>query len=166
MRIITQRCELIPYEESHIPDILKMFREPDSNKFIQPLKDGGEEFWMEKLRSNLKKNEELLQIWCVYHLENKDFVGTMNLNEFADTGLDQLGLHLSRKYWGQGYGYELCLPLIEHAWKVRKLDALHWLYEKEHHVSGKLAKKLGFEPYSEIEKDGCELFVYKLKKDK
>ena len=161
----TKRCILVPYNESHISDIMEMFREPDSNRFIQPLRISNEDFWLEKLETNVVKNKELLQFWSAYHLENGDFVGTLNLNKFADTDLNQLGVHLSRKYWNQGYGYELCKPLVDYAWKERKLNELHWVFESEHAVSGKLAEKLGFKPFADMTKDGCELMIYQIQRN-
>lgn len=161
MNLLTQNYTLKPCVLDHIPLILEMFREPDSNKYIQPLRDGSEDFWLEKLTSNIKKNDDFLQYWCVFDNESGDFVGTLNLNEFSNTGMEQLGVHLSRKYWGKGVGYEVCQAVMDYAWNIRKLQELHWIIEVEHQVSGKLAEKLGFKPFKEMDEDGCELLIYK-----
>jgi ribosomal-protein-alanine N-acetyltransferase len=125
MSLETQRCKLVACELEHIPLIIGMFREPDSNKYIQPLRDADEAFWLEKLTTNIKKNQDFLQYWCAFHKENEEFIGTLNLNEFADTGMEQIGVHLRRKYWGRGYGFELCQTIIDYGRKVRKLPDLH-----------------------------------------
>lgn len=161
---ITERTRIIPYDRTHIADILKMFAEPDSNKFIFPLQNKTEEEYIVRLSENAQKNKEKLQYWSVYELETNTFIGTMNLNVFLATGQDQLGLHLAREFWGKGFGFEICKPLVEYAFEVRKLPVLYWVFEKEHVVSQKLATKLGFTPSSEMveEGSGCELIIYEL----
>ncbi|MBD3637159.1 MAG: GNAT family N-acetyltransferase [Crocinitomicaceae bacterium] len=161
--MLTERTRIVPYSEEHIPDIIRMFQEPDSNKFIRPLQGKTPQEWEQRLRSNIFKNQQLLQIWSVYHLENGDFVGTLNLNKFASTDIDQLGLHLTVKYWGQGYGYELCQKILDYAVQVRQLKEVHWIFEAGHTASKNLALKLGFKPFKEMmdEEFGCELYLYK-----
>jgi RimJ/RimL family protein N-acetyltransferase len=163
MQIRTQRCLLKPYNLEDIPAILEMMREPDSNKYIQPLRDGDENFILGKLKRNAEENKNLLQYWSVYALENNDFVGTLNLNKFANTGLDQLGVHLSQKYWGQGYGREVCEAVMSHAFQQRKQEKIHWIIETEHDVSRRLAKGLGFKPFKKMNLDGCDLEIFVLK---
>ena len=139
-----------------------MFAEPDSNLFIEPLLKGTEESYTERLQSNLVKNKSLLQYFSAFHQENKDFVGTLNLNEFDDTGYIQIGLHLVRKYWNQGYSFELCKSLVEYAFEIRELNTLHWIFEVDHDVSKKLAGKLDFQPYLKMNLRGCDLEIWKL----
>ncbi|UKN01806.1 GNAT family N-acetyltransferase [Paracrocinitomix mangrovi] len=161
---ITARAKLIPYTKEHIPDIVKMFQEPDSNKFIRPLQNQTIEEWVVRLSNNAIKNQELLQFWSVYHKDTNEFIGTMNLNKFSDTVIDQIGLHLARDFWGQGYGFELCQPIVKHAFEVRQLKELFWVFEEGHEASKKLALKLGFKQDKQMEDElfDCVLWLYKL----
>lgn len=162
MELLTERARIVPYIEEHIPAILDMFAEPDSNLFIEPLLNGTEESYIERLQLNLKRNEDFLQYFSVFDKENGDFIGTLNLNEFDDTGYIQIGLHLVRKYWNKGYGFELCQPLVKYGFENRDIEALHWIFEIGHDVSKKLAGKLGFQAFLKMNLRGCDLEIWKL----
>lgn len=163
--LYTDRAVLKPFSAEHIPNIMGMFHEPESNRFIKPLLGKSDDFYLEKLAANLTKNKQMLQYWSVYHAASNDFVGTLNLNEFEGQRIVQLGLHLTRKFWNQGYGFELCVPLLKYGFEERKLSAIHWVIESEHNVSRKLANKLGFKPYDVFDDDGCPLEIFKLGKE-
>lgn len=160
----TDRARILPFTEAHIPDVLEMFAEPDSNKFIAPLLYMDPNQWIDRLQENAVKNQQLQQYWSAYDKSTGEFIGTLNLNKFSDTPFDQVGLHLSRQFWNQGYGYEMCSELILYAFEVRKLVELHWVFEDGHDVSKKLALKLGFEPFTTMreEKFKLDLEIYRL----
>ena len=159
----TSRTNIVPCTIDHMQDILTMFAEPDSNKYIAPLLAMDHDQWVDKLTTNIGKNKEMVQYWCVYHIENGDFIGTLNLNKFANTEYDQIGIHLSRKYWNQGFGKELCPPILDYGFNTRKLDVIHWVFEPEHEVSKKLAISLGFKPFTEMEDEWGKIEIYQLK---
>ncbi|MEX1000867.1 MAG: GNAT family N-acetyltransferase [Crocinitomicaceae bacterium] len=162
MKLKTERTEIIPFVKDHIPLIIQMFHEPDSNRFIRPLHGKTDEEFREILENKVDKNQKLLQWWTVFHRDTSDFIGTLNINEFNETGYIQLGVHLSVKYWKQGYAFELCQTMLAYAFEVRNLQVLYWVFEKGHTTSKKLAEKLGFKPFKEMEDRGCPLWVYKM----
>jgi RimJ/RimL family protein N-acetyltransferase len=159
--ILTERTILVPFTADHIPTVIEMWREPDSNKFIEPLLKMSEDLWLEKLEKSVIENNADLQYWSVYHLETDEYIGSLNLNKFSLTGQDQIGVHLARDFWNQGYATELCDSLLKYAVETKKLKVLHWIFELGHDVSKKLALKLGFEPFEEMMDGDCELRIYR-----
>ena len=161
MKIVTRRAYIVPFEEDHIPEILEMLQEPDSNRYIRPLQGQSLEQMEARLRENLNKNKVKLQFFAAFDAENNSFIGTLNLNKFENSGLQQLGVHLSRKYWGKRYGFELCESLLTYAQNSLDIKDIHWIFETENEASRKLALKLGFNPDHTIDENGWLLEVYK-----
>ena len=57
----------------------------------------------------------------------------------------ELGFHLKRECWSQGYAYEAAKAVIDHAFSsIICAKKLYAGYHPENVVSGKLLKKLGF----------------------
>lgn len=159
--ILTERTRIVPFVREHIPVILEMLKEPDSNKYIAPMLDRTDEFYLEKLESNVPENEARLQFFSVFTQDSNKFLGTMNLNKFKPTGHDQIGLHLCRDFWNNGYGTECAKAILEFAKNERKMKEIFWVFEPEHDVSKKLALKLGFEPHLETKDEWGEVHIYR-----
>ena len=56
----------------------------------------------------------------------------------------ELAFVFGRDYWGQGYAYESCLPLIDYAFKTLKLPRLVGGVMASNHRSVALHKRLGY----------------------
>lgn len=161
IEIFTERTRIIPYVREHIPLIMEMLMEPDSNKYIAPMLDRTDEYYQEKLENNVPENEAFLQYFSVFTKDTGDFVGTMNLNKFKPTGHDQIGLHFRRNFWNKGYGVECSKAILDYAKNERKLKEIFWVFEPEHEVSRKLALKLGFEPHLQTSDEWGEVHIYR-----
>lgn len=159
--IITERTRIVPFVAEDIPAIIEMFHEPDSNKFIEPLLNQTDEFYLERLSKNVAENELQPLYWTIFDKATEDFIGTMNLNKFELTNQDQIGIHLGKKYWNKGYGKECCTALLDYAKNVLQMSEVFWIYEEGHEVSKRLAENLGFRPFNEIMDGDCQLNIYR-----
>ena len=165
MKLLTERAYIVPFVENQIPDILQMLQEPDSNRFIRPLQEMSVDEMRIKLEENLVKNQLELQFFSAYSTDLNEFIGTLNMNYFSHTPYRQIGVHLSKKYWRQGYGFELCNALTSYAFEERGMDHIHWIFEDGHIASKSLALRLGFKPFRKLKEDGIPLHVFKLLKE-
>lgn len=109
----------------------------------------------------MRLNQPEASFWTVRSKADGTFIGTINLNQFAQTGLIHLGCHLSRNFWQQGYASELMEALLRYGFEERKLGSIYGVFEKENTVSQRLLEKLGFRPYESRLIDGKSLFVYR-----
>lgn len=141
----TKRTFIRPLSKDDYQEILKMYLEKDSFKYIKPLRNLSPEEYTSFIDQKMKQNEVNIGFWCVYSKSNNSFLGTVNLNEFANTGLIQIGCHLSRSIWNQGYGLELMKAVVKYGVEERGLQEIHGVYEDNHKVSAKLLEQLGFE---------------------
>ena len=161
MRIITERCLCETLSEKDFTEVLDMYQEDDSNKYIAPLLNKSLEFYQEFLERKVRLNQSEASFWTVRSKVDGAFIGTINLNQFAQTGLIHMGCHLSRNFWQQGYASELMEALLRYGFEERKLPSIHGVFEKENSVSQRLLEKLGFRPYESRWVEGKELLVYR-----
>ena len=160
----TLRTQITPLSFEDFDEIISMYGEPDSNKFIEPLLNKSDAFYRTFLTKKIEDNEKVHQFWVVRNKENNEFVGTLNLNQFSGTDLKHIGCHLARDYWNKGYATELMKRIIEYGFKERKLNAIHAVIEEGHDVSLRLFKNLGFELFEMRFVNGCHLHILKLSK--
>jgi RimJ/RimL family protein N-acetyltransferase len=125
-------------------EILEMYLEKDSNKYIQPLLNKSVRFYQEFLARKLKLNTPIVGVWTVRDKGTHELIGTINLNNLVTTELTQIGCHLKRAFWNQGLATELMCKLVEFAFEVRQLDRIHAVYQDGNSVSSKMLKRLGF----------------------
>lgn len=160
--ISTQRTVIKPLTEEHIPAILEMYNEPDSNKYIAPLIGKSKEEYSVFLKNKIETNKENLGFWSVFTNESNAFIGTVNLNQFAKLNVTHIGCHLKRDFWNQEYGFELMEALINYGFNERKLEFIYAIIEEGHNVSNKLFDSLGFKFKEKKKIDESELGFYQL----
>ena len=154
MILQTERAILTPLSKADFSEILSMYSEADSNKFIPPLLNKTEDYFIQFLEGKVKVNEHTVGFWTVRSKNNNEYIGTVNLNQFKDTSINHIGAHISKKFWNQGYAFELLKELMNYGFQVRKLDAIHGIVSEDHHVSKKLLNRLGIVFLKEYDIDG------------
>ncbi len=162
MILSTQHCHCYLIDNKDIEEVLSMYQEKDSNKYIAPLLDKSELFYRRFLTNKILANKESPSFWVVRNRADQSLIGTINLNKFATSQYYHIGCHLRREAWNKGFANELMLELLEYAKKEKQLNAVHGIFEKEHFVSQRLLIKLGFKAYESRWVDGKELSVYRL----
>lgn len=142
--IQTKRTTIRPLHLNDYPDVLEMYSEKDSFKYIKPLRDLSSEEHSQFIDKKMLQNTDEIGFWSVFTKDDNEFIGTVNLNEFANTGMIQIGCHLKRAFWNKGFGLELMTEIVNYGFETRKLDQIHGVYEDGHFVSTKLLEQLGF----------------------
>lgn len=164
MEITTKRARINPISESDISEVIEMYKEPDSFKFISPLLDKDDDFYDKFLRSKIEANKIAHSFWAVRCVESNELIGTVNLNNFKDSDIIHIGSHLSVKYWNKGFSTELLAAIIDFGFNTRGLNSIFGIMSPEHVVSKKLLMKLGFEFHKKFDNDGETLHLYRLVK--
>jgi len=140
----TKRTYLRPLESSDFELLLEMYLEPDSNKYIAPLKDRSPEFYLNFLRKKLEQNQRELGFWVAVEKTSKQIIGTVNLNTYAPLAIKHIGCHLRTAFWGKSYASELLSAMVKYGFEERDLPCIHGVFERENLASRRLMKKLGF----------------------
>jgi RimJ/RimL family protein N-acetyltransferase len=146
----TERTILSPLKKEDFQEIIQMYLEPESNKFVPPLQNKTKEEYRLLLQQKLLKNNQPKGhgIWTIREKSNDKFIGTANLNIQKMLQLTHLGAHLVHGFWGKGYATEVLSRLKDYALSTVKIPVLHALVDEQHHVSKKMLVKIGMS-YSE-----------------
>lgn len=160
--LTTQRAIIRPLEENDFEALIEMYLEPDSNKFIAPLRDKNKNFYTTFLKTKIKNNQEKIGFWTVVETATNKIIGTVNLNYFEPLAIHHIGCHLKRNYWNLGFATELLHALIEYGKDQENYSPIHGLVESGNYASKKLMEKLGL-TYSKTEWiKNSEILVYQL----
>lgn len=159
--LITRRARIRPLEKSDFDTLLSMYFEPDSNKFIAPLKDKSLEFYQTFLHRKLEQNRHELGFWVALEKDSDKLIGTVNLNVFSPLSIYHVGCHLKAEFWGMSYATELLDVLIKYAFEEKRLPEIHGVFETDNVVSKKLMTKLGFKYDRTAMVEATQLEVYK-----
>ncbi len=159
----TNRTTMALIVEEDIPEILEMFREPDTFKFIGKLQNKTDEEYREFLKTKLPRNQVKTNYYWIARLkETGEFVGAVNLNYYNQTDMIQVGVQIKRKFWGQGFAPEVVTRARDFGVTDVGLNLIHGVVEPAHIASKKMLMKSGFK-YSEtitINNETLEIYKY------
>lgn len=166
-RKTTSRTNLTLVQESDFPEILAMFHEPETFKYIGPLDNKSDDFYRDFLRTRMLWAEQQQGYYWVARLrETGELVGCLNLSQFRNSGRIQVGFQIRRKFWGQGFASEITPQAVAFGFEEWGLEAIYGYYESEHLASGRILAKMGFEVLEQIElkDEGVVIEVVRLRK--
>jgi len=110
MNLLSKRTTLTLAQPSDFKELLSMYTEPDTWKYIKHLQDRSEKEYHQFLLSRIALGvEKKGYYWVARHQENNELIGAMNLTPFRDSGILQIGFQIRRKFWNQGFASEFCL---------------------------------------------------------
>ena len=144
MNMHSSRTTIKIIDQRDVPEILEMYQEPDSFKYIAPHKDKSISYYENFLKGKIESNKLQNGFWVVRDINSNEFIGTVNLNRFMQTDMFHVGCHLRTKFWNQGYAKELCELLIKYGSEEMNLTEIYGVVEDGNIVSTKLMKSLGF----------------------
>lgn len=152
-KLHTERTILTPLQLTDFDEILEMYNEPGTAKFILPLLNRDRTFYVQFLTGKIESNKTQVGFWTVRNAANNAFIGTANLNKFQHKEITHVGCHLSRSYWGCGYGFEIMNHLKDYGIEKRGMTEVYGLVEEGHEASKHLMKKMGFVLKEQLELD-------------
>jgi len=162
--IQSPRCHFVPIIDRHFPEVIAMYGELDSNKYIRPIRELHPDKYVAFLQSKVKLHQSGEgYFWSVFNREH-GFIGTANFNQFASLNIEHVGIHLSRSIWGQGFGKEIGEALCRFA-KSAGRSVVHAIIEEGNLASIRIFEGLGFRLHERKEISGDDLRIYKLDLD-
>ena len=89
------------------------------------------------------KKDNDFWIYAIDRKLDKAFVGTLALIK-DDQGDDEIGYRFLEKYWGMGYGYDLCKGTIEYCKSIGMPKLMGYVFDANI-ASAKILEKCGFQ---------------------
>ena len=127
-------------------ELLDMYAEEDTFKYIQPLQNKTREEFVPIMDFRREQAANGLGHYWVARLNTTDeLVGALNLNPFRETGRIQLGYQIRKKFWGQGFATEMTQAGIRFGFQDWKLKRIHAFVDKKHEASRNILRKIGFQ---------------------
>jgi RimJ/RimL family protein N-acetyltransferase len=86
-----------------------------------------------------------VQYWPIFSLATGEHVGCCGLRPYRpEEGVYEIGVHLRRTCWGQGYALEATLAVMEYAFKALGVEALFAGHNPANAASRRILEQLGF----------------------
>jgi diamine N-acetyltransferase len=131
--IIGKRVRLRAMEKDDLPSYVRWFNDPEVRrnlKIVQPLSLGQEEQWYADILTKPVEEQPL----CIEVKQDEKWVFIGNLGFMAINHHDrtaELGIAIGEKqFWGQGYGTEALLLLVQHGFENLNLNRIYlYVYE-------------------------------------
>ncbi len=87
-----------------------------------------------------------IQYWPIFELSNSELIGCCGLRPCKDEQyIFEIGFHLRKKYWGNGFASEAAHAVIRYAFSSLSAKELRAGHHPENVASRKLLTKLGFQ---------------------
>lgn len=104
-----------------------------------------------RLQTEISNGDQYqVQYYPMFELKSEEFIGCCGLRPYfekASKCIDstyEIGFHLRRKFWGNGYAKEAASAVIHYAFEHFRAEKLFAGHHPENHASRKLLEKLGF----------------------
>ena len=139
------RCRIRLVERNDFPSLLEMFHEPDTFKYIKPLANKADEFYLSFLELKLKQSQTKEGYYWVIVLENGEIAGTIDLTPIPKTENMQLGWQIKQVWQGKGIASAAAKAALDFALTNTEIDPIYIVFNTQNIASKKLGEKLGFE---------------------
>lgn len=166
--LLSERLTMRLMTEEDKTDVLAMFQEPGTFRYIKPLQDKTESEYLAFLR---KKELEIAQgtgyYWMIRTADTNEFLGAINLTPIPplnpmrpEKPKMQIGWQIRSEFQRQGFAFEAAKLAMEFALTQTDIDPILAVFVKGHTASKKILEKLGFCKFETVYKDGEALKKY------
>lgn len=155
MKIImeTDRLYLRQLEMNDLDELVTILADPESMKYYpQPFSREKVQQWIEWNLDNYRQYQHGL--WAVILKDGALFLGDcgITLQEIDGERLPELGYHIKKQYWNQGYATEAAKACMKYAFEELKLQRLYTYTKVDNLPSRKVAEKNGMRFVKEFKK--------------
>ncbi|WP_105616287.1 GNAT family N-acetyltransferase [Vallitalea okinawensis] len=100
----------------------------------------------ERLEKELNLEKEYgVQYWPIFNLKTEEHIGCCGLRPYdLSNNIMEIGFHLKKAHWGQGYAYEAAQRVIAYVFSETNCRGLFAGHNPMNIGSRKLLEKLGF----------------------
>ncbi|GHB20372.1 hypothetical protein GCM10007094_05430 [Pseudovibrio japonicus] len=155
--MITQRCRLVRPSLSDKVDLIKLFSNEHTRRFL-----GG------------KQSDEAIKARCStlfldtkgYHAsvrsrQTNEFLGLLGVSPYHDASQFELSYEFLPEHWGRGYAEETLRTFLPTAMQKLGISSVLAETQLQNTRSTNLLKKLGMKPLRELERFGVRQVIYR-----
>ncbi|WP_299665552.1 GNAT family N-acetyltransferase [uncultured Polaribacter sp.] len=152
----TERLLITKLILKDLDDFYKLESDPEVLKFatgtIKNLEESRIDLNAIVSKYNIKDNN--FWIYAVKRKSDATFLGTVAL--VKDGMEDEIGYRFLKKYWGNGYGLEICKGLISYCKQIGKTKLIAYVVD-ENKASAKILERLNFKKVKHFMSEDIQL---------
>lgn len=158
MKVIeTERLYLRELVREDIEQLSKVLSDPESMQYYSgPFNREKVEEWIQWNMDNYQKDHHGL--WAVILKSEEVLIGDcgITMQTIDDEVVPEIGFHIIKEYWNQGYATEAARACKEYAFEVLNYPKIFSYTTLENKASQKVAEKIGMQTYKLFEKNGTQ----------
>jgi len=147
----------------------EFFTDKETTRFFPNLEgntnEEKSEAWIEKQFTRYHENRLGLQ--ALIHKQDKYFIGQCGLLTQEVDGImeTEVGYHLLKKYWGNGYAPEAARMFINFAFENHLADSVISIIDIGNRNSQRVAEKNGLKIDKQTKWRGLNVYIYRVRKN-
>lgn len=121
--------------------------------------------WIHKQLTRYNENSYGLQ--ALFHKKTNEFIGQCGIiKQEVDGKIEiEVGYHVFKKYWGQGYAPEAAKLFIDYAFENAITNSLISIIDIQNIKSQIVADKNGLKREKQTKWSGLDVFIYRIEKE-
>lgn len=135
------------WKDTDLELAIQLWGEKDVTRFICATGEFTQQNILDRLSAeinNIRKYQ--VQYWPIFDLKTGELIGCCGLRLFkSEQHSYEIGFHLRKLYWGQGYAFEAATRVIQYAFTELNAVKLYAGHHPENIGSKKLLTRLGFQ---------------------
>lgn len=134
------------WNENDIELALSLWGQPEVSEFISASGIFSEDDIKKRLNTELNLYKDYqIQYYPIFNLDNDELIGCCGLRPFENQpNTLEIGFHIKKEYWNQGYATEAATAMIDYAFNTLKIKELKAGHNPKNIKSKNLLLKLGF----------------------
>ena len=164
--LTTDRLVLREYCKEDFSWLYEILSDGETMKYYpKPYDEAGVARWLDWSLDNYQKHG--FGLWAIELKETGEAIGDAGITMQPIDGewLPEVGYHIDKKYWRQGYGSEAARAARDWAFQNRDFDALYSYMTVENEASQATARSLGMTKIKEYSDKDENLAVYKITRE-
>ena len=165
MILETKRLILREYMEDDFKELYEILSDPITmSHYPKPYDEEGTMRWLNWCINSYKQNG--FGLWAVILKETNTFIGDcgISMQKIDGEWLPEVGYHINKKYWRNGYAKEAGLAVVKWAFMNTNYLNLYSYMTKDNIASYKTAESLGMKFLKEYKEEEEVLLVYSINK--
>lgn len=145
MRLQSERLLIRDWTLEDVPAAFEVYGDPEVMRYVG---SGVADESLEKTRMGIRRTiardkDKPLGFWAVELLESREVIGGALLKHLPDRSDVEVGYHLGRKWWGQGYATEIATALLRYGFEQLGLEKIVGVTYPENVASQNVLQKAG-----------------------
>lgn len=164
MKIIeTERLILREYRQTDFEKLYEILSDQETMKYyIKPYDEIGTQRWIDWCINSYKDNK--FGLWAIELKDENVFIGDcgISLQNIDNEILPEVGYHINKKYWRNGYAKEAAKAVLEWGFQNTSYNEFYSYMNYQNIGSYKTAESIGMVKVKEYSDEFEKLFVYKI----